>query len=113
MKKEHREGRAEALRQRKQRVAAQYAVYAAGIVALERDPDSKEAQTLLRNINMGLGSLWDFLRDHPDWSMRLRAKIDQLKKQQQLEEEKARLKQEQKRKWRSPTLRLPKSVRDT
>jgi hypothetical protein len=46
-------------------VAAEYAVYAAGIVALERDPDSTEAQTLLRNINMGLGSLWDFL---PQWS---------------------------------------------
>jgi len=105
-KKEGREGRRET-RERKERRAAEYV---AGIVAFERDPSSAEAQTLVRNINMGLANLWDFLRDHPDWKMRLQAKIDHLQKQKKLAEEKARLKLEQKRKWRSPTLRFPRSV---
>jgi hypothetical protein len=51
VKKDRRESRAETTRERQVRLAAEYAAYAAGIVAFERDPDSAEAQKLVRDIN--------------------------------------------------------------
>jgi hypothetical protein len=106
-KRDRRENRGETRRERKERFGA---IYAEGITALERNPSSSAARKLMDGLRFGDGRLWDFLRDHPDWRVRLRTKIDQLQKQQQLLDNQARLKLEQKRKWRSPALRLPKSV---
>lgn len=106
-KKERREGNRLTRGEHKERLAVEYA---ASVVAFERNPHSVEAQKLVRNLNTGLASLWDFLREHPDWKMRLRAKIDALTRQEQLLREKAKLKQQQKRKWRSPTLSLPRNA---
>jgi hypothetical protein len=102
-KKERRQGR-ETDRERKERLAV---IYAEGIVALERDPASQEARNLMNDL--GNMRLWVFLRDHPDWKVRLQTRIDQLSKQEQRVLEKAKLKAAQKWKWRSPTLRLPKT----
>jgi hypothetical protein len=107
VKKERRESREETRRGRKEKFAA---LCTQGIAALERNPDSATARKILDGLRFGDGHLWEFLRDHPDWRMRLRTKIEQLQKQQQLAENTARLKQEQKWKWRSPALRLPKPV---
>jgi len=106
-KREQREGREERRSKRKEIFTA---MYTEGIAALERNPGSANAQRILEGLRSGDYSLWEFLRNNPDWRMRLRTKIEQLQKQQLLAENKARLKQEQKWKWRSPALRLPKSV---
>jgi hypothetical protein len=106
-KKERSENRGETRKAFKERLAV---IYAEGIVALERHPDSTEARKLMDGLRFGDCSLRDFLSDHPDWRVRLRARINRLHKQQKQMDEKARLKQEQKRKWRSPTLRLPRPV---
>jgi len=106
-KMDRRENREETRRERKERFAA---IYAEGIVALERNPDSEVARKLLDGLRFGDGRLWIFLRDNPKWKARLRTRIDQLQKQQQLAENKVRLKQEQKWKWKSPALRLPKPI---
>lgn len=107
LKKDRRENRVETRRERKERLAA---IYAEGIVALERSPESAAARKLLDGLRFGDASLWRFLRDNPEWQARLQTRIGQLQKQQQLVENKARLKQEQKWKWKSPALRLPKPV---
>ncbi len=106
-KKDRRENREETRRERKERFAA---IYTEGIIALERSPDSEAARKLLDGLRFGDGRLWDFLRDNPEWKARLRTRVNQLQRQQQLAENKARLKQEQKWKWKSPALRLPKPV---
>jgi hypothetical protein len=97
-KKARRENREETSRERKRRLAT---IYAERIAALERNPDSAEARKLLAGLRQGDGRLWVFLQDNPDWNLRLRARIDELQKEEQLAAEKARLKHEQKRKWRT------------
>jgi|SRR6266850_872871 len=94
----------ETKRQRKERLAH---IYIEGISAFELDPDSAQATMLKDGIRGGNARLWDFLRDHPEWNERLSAKIKQLQTAEQRQSEKARLKAEQKRKWRSPKLRIP------
>lgn len=103
LKKQRRDAPKETNKARKKQLAIEYA---AGILAFERDPHGAEAQKLLRNLEMGRGSLFTFLREHPDEEIKLRAKIDQLKRHEQSATEKAELKKNQKRKWRSPTLRF-------
>lgn len=105
-KKERLEARKETKQERRDRLAI---FYMAGVVALERNPESSEARNLLNHLHMGSASVSLFLRDHPDWKMRLRTRIEQLWKREQMLVEKAKLKAEQKRKWRSPALRLPKT----
>ena len=106
-KNDRRENRHETLRERKKRFAA---IYTEGIIALERNLDSQPAQKLLDGLRIGDSRLWIFLRDNPEWEGRLRTRIDEFQRKQQLAENKARLKQEQKWKWKSPLLRLPKPI---
>jgi hypothetical protein len=107
VKRDRQENRGETQREREQRLKA---IYTEGIVALERNPDSAVARKLMDELRSGDGHLLQFLRDHPDWGVRLQTKIDQLRKQQQLADYKVQLKEEQKWKWRSHALRLQKSV---
>lgn len=108
-KKDTQESRGGRRRKRKERFSA---IYVEGIEALERDPGNPRARRLTDALRAGDFSLWDFLTDHPDWNARLRRKIEQLHKQQKQSDEKARSKEEQKRKWRSaiPTLRPRKQL---
>jgi hypothetical protein len=106
-KKDRRENREETRRERKEQFAA---IYTKGIIALERNMDGEAARALLDGLRGGDGRLWTFLGDNPEWMARLRTRMDQLQKQQQLAENKARLKQEQKWKWNSPALRIPKPI---
>src|SRR6202140_5916922 len=94
----------ETKRQRNERVAR---ACIDGILSLERDLSSPEAQRFSRNLLMGSAEVWDFLRDHPDWNKRLQNKIRQLQKVEREQTDRAKLKEQQKRKWRSPTLRIP------
>ncbi len=94
----------ETKRQRNERLARRYIE---GIIAFELGPDGAQAAMLIDAIRGGHASLWDFLRDHPGWQERLSAKIKQLQTAEQRQSEKARLKAEQKWKWRSPKLRVP------
>jgi hypothetical protein len=87
LKKEGRNSPGETRRERKERLAIEYA---AAIVAFERAPSSAAAQKLVGDIKMGIGSLCDFLTGHPYWKMRLHAKIDKLNRQEQLSLERAR-----------------------
>jgi hypothetical protein len=103
-KLESRNAPRETKRVRKERIAR---ACSDGLVSLERDPSSPEAQRLRRNLLMRSGEVWDFLRDNPDWNKRLQNKIRQLQKEEQKVAERAKLKEQQKRKWRSPALRIP------
>ena len=94
----------ETKRQRQERLSQ---LYTEGIIAFELDPDSAQATILRDGIRGGHARLWDFLKDHPEWKERLSAKIKQLQTAEQRQAEKARLKTEQKRKWKSPKLRVP------
>jgi hypothetical protein len=98
----------ETKRQRNERIAR---ACIEGIRSLERDPSSPEAERLSRNLLMGSGEVWDFLRGHPDWNTRLQNKVRQLQDEEREEADRAKLKQQQKRKWRSPTLRIPADSR--
>lgn len=51
-----------------------------------------------------------FLRDNPSWISRLQAKSEEVRKQKRNAAEKARVKAEEKCKWRSPSLRLPRNL---
>jgi len=103
-KLESRSAPRETKRQREERLSQ---LYIEGIIAFELDPDSAKATILKDGIRGGHARLWDFLRDHPEWQERLSAKIKQLQTAEQRQSEKARLKAEQKWKWRSPKLRVP------
>ena len=50
-----------------------------------------------------------FFKDNPSWISRLERKIDEVRKQRRIVAEKARIKVEEKWKWRSPSLRLPRN----
>jgi hypothetical protein len=91
-------------RERKERLALEYIQ---GIIALERHPTGAYAVKFLSKID-GDARLWDFLRDHPKWKKRLETKLKTLRKEEQRQLEKVRIKAEEKRKWRSPTIRLPR-----
>jgi hypothetical protein len=106
-KKERRENRGETRREQKQRLAL---IYVERIVALERDSDSIEAKKIIDALRFGDGRLWEFLSDYPDWRVRLKSRIAQLQKEQQRINDKAKLEQEEKWKWRSPALRKPEPL---
>jgi hypothetical protein len=83
------------------------------ILALEHDPDSPEAVRLKKILRFGGGEFWSFFKDHPEWKARLLKKLTELEKVEQRQLEKARLEAEQKRKWRSPTVRLPRDSQNS
>jgi len=93
-------------RQRDERLAH---TYIQGIVSFERDPKSKLSEALIRSLRGGDGRLWDFLRNNPDWRQRLNTKLLALAKEEQKRTAEAKLKAEEKRKWRSPTTRRRKT----
>ncbi len=98
--------RKETDREREEREAK---TYKEQIVALERDASSPLANELLSSLRFGDGHLKVFYRGHPEWKKRLRAKLTELQKAQQKAIKTAKLKAEQKWKWRSPALRKPRA----
>jgi len=105
-KLERRNAPRETNRQRDERLAH---MYTQQIVSMERDPDSKPSRELLRALGWGDARLHDFLRSHPEWLQRLNAKLTTLAKDQQKRAAEAKLKAEEKQKWRSPTTRRRKA----
>jgi hypothetical protein len=83
------------------------------ILALEHDPDSPEAARLKRILRFGGGEFWSFFKDHPEWKARLLKKLTELEKEEQRQLGKARLKAEQKRKWKSPTVPFPRDSQNS
>jgi hypothetical protein len=86
---EHREKGASRKQRYQEQIKARYVAF---IAALERDPDSREAQELLREISYGGWHLRLFLKDNPEWRPRLRAKLVEINRL----EVKAKLKREKK-----------------
>jgi hypothetical protein len=91
-------------RERRERISR---TYMGLILALERDPHCTEAARLKKIVRFGGGDLWSFFWDHPDWKDKLLKKLTELEKEEERQLEEARLKADQKRKWRSATVRLP------
>jgi hypothetical protein len=97
----------ETTHERKERISR---TYIALILALERDPYGTEAARLKKIIQFGGGELWSFFNYHPDWKDRLLKKVVQLERDEQRQLEKAQLKEEQKRKWRTSKVRAPQGT---
>lgn len=104
-KLESRSGGRETNSERKERLAK---MFIERIIAFEQGALSLEAMGITSDLRGGDGHFLIFLRDHPRWKVRLARRIEHLRKEEQKQTEKARRKTEQKRKWRSPTLRIPR-----
>jgi hypothetical protein len=89
----------ETQRERKARLAP---IYMEQIIAFEKDPHDKTfsaVRALVRGPGCQLG-LGDFLTDHPEWKDRLHLKARALQNEERRLAEKARVKNEEKRKWK-------------
>lgn len=94
-------------RERNERLAQ---IFIERIIAFEQGTINFETMGITSDLRGGDGHFLDFLRDHPRWKVRLARRIEHLGKEEQRLREKARIKTEQKRKWRSPTIRIPRGT---
>ncbi|HKW61711.1 MAG TPA: hypothetical protein VJN89_04130 [Candidatus Acidoferrum sp.] len=86
-------------------------VYMDQIIAFEKDPYRKplsQVGAFVRGLGCEVG-LWDFLTSHSEWKDRLNLKVCKLQKEEWRLAEKAKVKSEEKRKWKHTAPRQGRS----
>jgi len=113
--KEALENLAESKRQSVGRKAKHVAIvvqrFKESVRALEKHPEAfRDEEVSWLAFQCRISKLRAFLKDNPSWMDRVRRKVDEVQKQRRIAAEKDRIKAEQKWKWRSPGLRLPRNL---
>jgi len=102
------ESRTESVARKANRRATVIQEFKKNVAAFEKNPEAfRDDEISWLAYQTRFSELKAFFKDNPSWISRLQLKIVEVRKQRRMATEKARIKAEEKWKWRSPALRSP------